>query len=224
MGINFFKNLFPFSITLFIDCKYAVMGNCPAQRTCYIFHRIGKCLLCSHAFLHDKTAVKRFHYAVHRTKQNAAFAKNITAVFTPQGGHKDIGRANSYCPAKGLIRGLAVNILLNCKACINTGTVYLLALYIQPADGRPHTLGTHTYHIDIFREIFIDAFKMPQKETMGKSQGGTILHGGKYLLIMINLGCIGNQQEHHIGLGNHFVHLAKGTGLLCKTCFPGTGH
>ncbi len=59
---------------------------------------------------------------------------------------------------------------------------------------------------------------------MGEAQSCPVLHGGKDLFIILDLGGIGNEQNDHIGLTNNRIHLAKGSAVFRKTGFTGGSH
>ncbi len=214
-GINPLENFPALGIEFFIHRQDAVMGDGLADGAGDALHRVAEGLFLRHFVHGDEAAVEEFHDAVHRAEQDAAFAEDIAAVLMVKGGLEDKGSAHGHGPAQGKIGGLAVDVLLHRETAVDARAVDGLALLIEPAHRRTHALGADADDVDVLGEGLADAFEITQQKAMGQAQGGAVLHVGKYLLKVLRLGRVGDQQHDQIGFPDHLIHLAQGA------VFPG---
>mmetsp|Transcript_15512 Transcript_15512/g.33597 ORF Transcript_15512/g.33597 Transcript_15512/m.33597 type:complete len:265 (+) Transcript_15512:1019-1813(+) len=155
------------------------------------------------------------------SKKNTTLTVDIGPVFRAQGGLEHEGRSNSNTPSKSKFSGLARFVLVDSEGGVDSSSVDLLTLFVKTTDGRTHTLGAHGNHIHILGEILSDGFKVSEQETVGKTKGGTGLHGGKDLLVKGSLGSITDEKHDQVTLSNDIIHFTEGIGVFAEANLTG---
>jgi hypothetical protein len=102
------------------------------------------------------------------------------------------------------------------EARIDAGAVDLAALLIEPAHRRAHALGADGDDVDVLGEILALRLQMRQQEAVAEAERRAGPEGGEDLLVVLGEGCVGDQQQRHVALADHLVHLAQGAVLLAE--------
>ena len=193
------------------------MGNGLADRTGDGFHRGLERFTLGHALLLHKAPEKRLDDPVHRPQQDGALAEDIASVLVPQRREKGVWCPDGHRPADGLIRGLAIGVLYDREAGIDTGAVDLLPLHVQAAHRRPHALGTDRDDVVAGGKSGALVFQVRQQKAVRQAQGSSGTQRREDFLVLGCLGGIGNEQEHHVRFANHVVHFSEGAVCLRET-------
>lgn len=81
-------------------------------------------------------AEKTFDQTVYATQQYTSLAEDVRLELRLECGVERVRRANGDTPAQSTVDSIAVNVLMDRKTCVDTGTIHLLALLVQPAHRR----------------------------------------------------------------------------------------
>jgi len=76
---------------------------------------------------------------------------------------------------------------VDCKTGINSSTIDLFSLNIEPPYRRTHSLGTHSNDTNVLWKIKSHGLQMPKKKSMGKPKNAVWLHVRENFLIVISL-------------------------------------
>ena len=110
---------------------------------------------------------------------------------------------------------------MNSERSIDSSSVNFLTLFVKTTYGWSHTLGAYSDNIHVLGECLVDRIEVSEEESVGKSEGGTGLHGGENLLVQLSLGGIGNEENDKVRISNYLVHLSEGISLLAESTLLG---
>eukprot|EP01083_Nonionella_stella_P088074 245268_1 len=155
------------------------------------------------------------------SKKDSTLSIDITPVFRAQRSLEHEGRSNSNSPSKGKFSCLSRFVLVDSEGGIDTSSVDLLTLFVQTTNGRSHSLRADGDDVHILGEILTNRFKVSEQKSVGKSKGGTGLHGSEDLLVQSSLCGVTDEKHDQITLSNNVVHLSKGVSILAESNLTG---
>jgi hypothetical protein len=84
----------------------------------------------------------------------------------------------------------------------------------MPAPLRAHALGAYGDDVDVLREALALCLQVRQQKAVAEAQRAARTEGGEYLLVVLGEGGVGDEEQRHVALADHVVHLAEGAVLL----------
>ena len=147
-------------------------------------------------------------------KQDAALAEDVGAVLRLQRRLEGVGRAQRHRPAQRIVGRLAVHVLVDGEARIDAGAIDLAALLVEPAHRGAHALGADGDDVDVLGEVLALRLQVRQQEAVAEAERRAGTEGGEDLLVVLGEGGVGDQQQRHVALADHVVHLAQRAVLL----------
>ena len=157
-------------------------------------------------------------------EEDAALSVDIGKVFLFQRGLKREGRPEGDGPAKGVVGGLVVDVLLNGDACVDARAVDFAALFVEAAHRRTHAFGAHGDDVDVRRKCGADGFQVPKQEPVRKAQSGARFEGIENAFVVLGLRGVGDEKQDQVGFGDDRVHFAERAVFFGETGCPGFVH